>query len=102
MSSVGANNIGFASSASEREGIDTQELLEWKEAFESVIRYSGVDQAKAIMDELAAMAKSQPDKACNSCFIRLESNCPAFSLWPETSRPWPQQNPGKSWLISSN
>ncbi|MCB1668190.1 MAG: alpha-ketoglutarate dehydrogenase [Porticoccaceae bacterium] len=57
MSSVGANNIGFASSASEREGIDTQELLEWKEAFESVIRYSGVDQAKAIMDELAAMAR---------------------------------------------
>ena len=49
MSSVGANNIGFASSASEREGIDTQELLEWKEAFESVIRYSGVDQAKAII-----------------------------------------------------
>ena len=57
MNSSVTNNSGFASSAAEREGVDAQELLEWKEALESVIRHSGVDQAKAILDELAAMAR---------------------------------------------
>ncbi len=57
MNSSVTNNSGFASSAAEREGVDAQELLEWKEALKSVIRHSGVDQAKAILDELAAMAR---------------------------------------------
>ena len=50
MNSSVTNNSGFASSAAEREGVDAQELLEWKEALKSVIRHSGVDQAKAILD----------------------------------------------------
>jgi Pyruvate dehydrogenase complex, dehydrogenase (E1) component len=38
--------------------VDPEELQEWKDSFASVISHAGVDQAKAILDELAAMART--------------------------------------------
>ena len=37
--------------------VDLEELVEWKDAFASVIKHAGAEQAKAILDELAAIAR---------------------------------------------
>jgi len=49
MNSVSINNLT---------SLDPEELQEWKDSFASVISHAGVDQAKAILDELAAMART--------------------------------------------